>query len=225
MRQALVLGGTDSRSIGHAIQRYFVATGHWNCDLNNCEDDLGEYNIPSMENYHDLDALVVAIGACHVEKITRQTDEQIADVIRANLTLPVLAAKEFMHTQKQGSIVFIGSYNHDHVLGNGTPYCASKAGLDMAVKSLAWESSPAYSFFCVHPYQIPDTKMSERIKQQIAISEGRTQQEVYEYSTRDRKLPFDLRTQDVAMVVWQLVTSPAQNWLSGTSINMYGGVR
>jgi NAD(P)-dependent dehydrogenase (short-subunit alcohol dehydrogenase family) len=227
VKSVLVLGGQGEFSIGSSCAGVMNREG-WVVHHDDCQVFGGGYDVPEMHQFGKLGALVVALGTCSVGPIHEMPEDDIDDIIRACLTLPVFAAKEFVDCGHTGDIVFIGSYNHDHVLSQGTAYCAAKAGLDMAMRSLAWECNPHHHrFFSVNPYQVPHTPMSDAVVKQVAKAIGASEDVVRADAQRDRKLNYSLSPGDVAQTVAHILTAPlpVRQWQSGASIDMYGGVR
>jgi NAD(P)-dependent dehydrogenase (short-subunit alcohol dehydrogenase family) len=226
VEEVLVLGGEEVTSIGMAIQTFLIEQSV-NCVRDPCvhPDSWHRYNIPPMTR--DPDALVVALGSCSTDRLVDMGEDRIADILRANLYLPLIAAKEFMSVRRGlgGKVVFIGSYNHDHPLTNGTAYSAAKAGLAMAVKSLAWDCAPTFAFFMVNPWQVPYTPMSDAVAKDEAARRGTTVDSIQAYAQRDNRQKAPLNIWDVAEVVHDLLMSKRSHWLNGTGIDMYGGVR
>jgi NAD(P)-dependent dehydrogenase (short-subunit alcohol dehydrogenase family) len=118
--------------------------------------DKGRYQrfeAPSVLDFEraDADALIVTLGKTAKTHFAEINDWEISQMIRANLVMPLEAARRFVQASEgsKGSdpddlwplrhIVFIGSYAHEHPFTNGTLYCAAKAGLAMAARTLGWE--------------------------------------------------------------------------------------
>jgi NAD(P)-dependent dehydrogenase (short-subunit alcohol dehydrogenase family) len=163
--------------------------------------------------------------------------EDITTVIRACLTLPLIAARNFVRVREGagGRIIFIGSYAHRHPFTNGTAYCAAKAGIEMATKTLAWElTAQDFAVMCVHPYHVTDTPMWKEVQDGVMKARSWTREEADEYADQNIKVrdletggPRHVQAQDVARVVRHLVDEPHDALLlrSGSSVEMFGGVR
>jgi NAD(P)-dependent dehydrogenase (short-subunit alcohol dehydrogenase family) len=219
-------------NIGDHIQATLVQNG-WKVSSSHCHDKDGEYRIPMMA-YDRADALVVSLGyTASVPWLEGPNgdvqEEDIDDVIRACLTLPLMAAKLYVqerHEYGDGKVVFIGSYAHDHVLSDSVAYCAAKAGLAQATRALAWDLTPAgFQFHIVHPYHVPDTPMGAAVVGNMMVQRGMTAGQAEEYQRKDLLLEDHLKPEEVASVVHWLLEAPVAKWLGGQGINLYGGTR
>ncbi len=226
-RQSVTVLGSSTEgkpNIGNGIVNELLKSG-WDVTSSDCWEGWG-YDVPEEI---DTDALVVSLGVCTIAPLHEQGEEEIQRVLRACLTLPLLAARNYLDTRqaKGGKVVFIGSYNHDHPLSNGTPYSAAKAGLAMAVRSLAWDyTEQGYSFAIVHPSVVPGTQLSDDAVQGSAETLGTDPASVAQ-SVSEAVLVAEgaLTPKHVGMAVAGLLASPVSAWLSGTGINLYGGQR
>lgn len=196
-------------------------------ESDDCRSDDGVYRIPTNLNYWEFDAMVITLGATRMVPFPDADEDDIADVIRACLTLPLMAAKVYVQERGDlgGSVVLLGSYAHDHALTNGAAYCAAKAGLAAAVKELAWELVPMFYFHVVHPFHVPSTPMGARVVENLMRTRGMTREEAELYQRRDLRMNDHLTPGEVAEVVYWLLTEPAAKWTAGSGINLYGGSR
>lgn len=233
----LILGAREgTENMGEAIAKH-MEEYWWNVRTHDCYFGGAQkgsqehpYQVPLWENYYyDMGALVITLGRTVVEKFTEGDREDVIDeVLRACLTLPLHAAREYIRQrgERGGRVVFVGSYAFDHAITYGTAYCAAKAGLDMAARSLAWDySKQGFSFFTVHPYHVPGTPMWEFVQSRVMETRGWTREEADEYAMQNLRQPSPLSTSEIAMVVQWLLESPAARWLSGAGVPLYGGTR
>jgi NAD(P)-dependent dehydrogenase (short-subunit alcohol dehydrogenase family) len=209
------------------------------------EDERGHYqwyDAPPVSVFEkaDADALIVTLGATYKGHFAEITDGDISRILRACLELPLRCARRYVQATEQKwppspsqgpadrirHIIFVGSYAHDHPFTNGTLYCAAKAGLDMAARTLGWElTDRGYRIHIVHPYHVQGTPMWAQVEQDVMRTKGMTYEEADAYNRKDLKMPDLLRPEEVAEVVYNLVHLPAFGWLSGQPINLYGGSR
>jgi hypothetical protein len=114
------------------------------------------YEAPSVQDFAkaDASALVITLGRTYKDHFTevaglrhRAHDQSKPDPASRSRA-PVRPLRERIkartapiRTTIDGSakIIFVGSYAHDHPFTNGTLYCAAKAGLNMAARTLGWE--------------------------------------------------------------------------------------
>lgn len=228
MAKALVLGGEQPTSIGTKIAQYLplASKGEWSTCQDDCRQFGGSYEVPEMHG--DEDALIITLGRTSVDEFTQAPEPDIEDTIRACLTLPLLAAKEYLTVRERqgGCVVFIGSYAYNHPISYGTVYCAAKAGLAQATKTLAWDySDKGYTFHIVHPYHTPGTPMWEQVQERVMETRNWTREQADEYARLNLKQPGMLTPMDIAEVIWSVLRTPARGWLSGAGLELYGGTR
>lgn len=213
--------------------------------------DKGRYqsfSTPAYDTFRreDPDALIITLGRTYKDHFAEVRDYEIHNVIKANLIMPLEAARRYVQAcedeaaerhrvakeagsvesyERRRHIVFVGSYAHNHPFTNGTLYCASKAGLDMAARTLAWElTDRGYRIHIVHPYHVQGTPMWEQVEQDVMRSKGMTWEEADAYNRKDLKMPDLLTAGEVAEVIVNLVRNPEMDWVTGP-IELYGGSR
>jgi NAD(P)-dependent dehydrogenase (short-subunit alcohol dehydrogenase family) len=206
--------------------------------------DKGRYQrfeVPSFDWFRnrDADALVVTLGATYKGHFAEIPEWQIDRIMKANLIMPLEAARRFvsvaeefdlLHTPDSApgrrKIVFVGSYAHTHPFTNGTLYCAAKAGLNMAARTLGWElTDRGYSVHIVHPYHVQGTPMWEEVEKGVMASKGMSWEEADAYNRKDLKMPDLLTPREVARVIGTLIDSDVMEWTSGSPIELFGGSR
>jgi NAD(P)-dependent dehydrogenase (short-subunit alcohol dehydrogenase family) len=222
--KAVVLGASRA-NIGAAVRDHLIGDG-WDVDATDCLDPDGVYRIPNLD-FKTFDAMVVTLGHTRMVEFDQATEDDINEVIRGSLVLPLMAAKAYVQERNSrgGAVVLVGSYAHDHALTNGAAYCASKAGLAAAVRELAWELTPLFFFHIVHPYHVPDTPMGARVVQALMEAKGMTREEAEAYQRKDLRMPHHLEPVEIAEVIGWLLSEPAAKWTAGSGINLYGGSR
>ena len=200
------------------------------------------------------DACVITLGVTDIRPFGDTNDWDIHKVIYGCLELPLTCANNYVRGRRQcgmcggrmmragsldvcrecganrqadggGTIIFIGSYAHNHPLTNSTAYCAAKAGLDMACRSLAWELMPEFKVHIIHPHHVTNTPMSEKVLECIEDTQSVSRMMAEEYTRKDLRMPNLLTADEVAAMVEFLLTVPAAAWTSGSGINMFGGSR
>jgi NAD(P)-dependent dehydrogenase (short-subunit alcohol dehydrogenase family) len=265
-----------SNNIGEAVVEAFAARG-WDAIGDDCavgdgsrppggnlpDDETAEkfgytvtdkgryqrFTAPSVDSFFMTapNALVVTLGKTYKGHFAEIWEWDIANVIKANLILPLECVWRFVHAtqtidndrqvrarltgnvesyQEIRNIVLVGSYAHDHPFTNGTLYCAAKAGLDMAARTLGWElTDRGYRVHVVHPYHVNGTPMWAQVEQDVMRTKNMTWEEADAYNRKDLKMPDLLTPEEVAEVITTLVTVPAMGWMSGQPVNLYGGSR
>jgi NAD(P)-dependent dehydrogenase (short-subunit alcohol dehydrogenase family) len=231
---AIVLGSSEGRTekpnIGDAVT--FVLTEQFDMTVeeSNCMSTHGlmpDYILPLGLNYADAEALIVTLGRTSMEAFPTAPPREIEDVIRGCLTLPLLAARHYLEARegKGGKIVLVGSYAHSHPFSTGTAYCAAKAGLNMAARTLAWETSDlGFRTFIVHPYHVVGTPMWDTVQDGVMHNKSYTREEADNYAEKDLKMPF-MSPREIADVIGMLLTERSLEWLSGSNVELFGGTR
>lgn len=227
MNKAIVLGANpDGGNIGSVTASLMLNEG-WDVESHDCYVPAKKcFDVPHELDFVSADALIVSLGATVMHDFNQVTSEQIERVINACLTLPIQCANEYVAERgRSGKIIFIGSYAHRHPFNSGTAYCAAKAGLDMATKTIAWETTDlGFRTYCIHPYHVPGTPMWEKVQENVMANKGMTREEADEYALKDAKMPL-LSACEVAETVMMLLDNRAMNWASGSSIELFGGTR
>jgi NAD(P)-dependent dehydrogenase (short-subunit alcohol dehydrogenase family) len=222
----MVMGASRTeRNIGAVVQEQLQDEG-WTVDGSDCLDTDGVYRIPSTD-LKQYDAMVVTLGHTRMVPFSEASEDDIHEVIRGSLILPLMAARGYVRDRNSrgGTVVLVGSYAHDHPLTHCAAYCAAKAGLAAAVKELAWEMTPLFFFHIVHPYHVPATPMGQRVVEGLMESRDLTMIQAEAYQRKDLRMPEHLTAGEVAEVVSWLLSDPVARWTAGSGINLYGGSR
>lgn len=231
MSKVLILGGRPG-NIGDAI--YQQLEERHEVTNNDCLTRAG-YQVPDQRWFDTVEPehLICTLGAMHIEPFTTVSESHIYKVIYGSLLMPLIAARRFIETVQTGpydgdspnKIIFIGSYAHDHALSNSAAYCAAKAGLNAAVKELAWELTPQnFLVHVINPYHVPDTPMGKDVFQSM-IMNGMTAVQAKQKQDENLKMPGHLTALEIAEMVELVLGCSAMDWTAGTPINMYGGTR
>ena len=230
MSKAIILGAAaGSGNIGDAVHRRLQEEG-WETYPTSCMVNNAYAGIPPLSDHDDAGALVVTLGKTMIKPFWEVTEDEITEVIAACLIEPLIEVREYVAVRERkgagGRIVLTGSYAHRHPFTNGTAYCAAKAGLHMAARTLGWElTDRGFDVFIVHPYHVEGTPMWEQVQEGVQETKGWTREEADEYARKDLKLPAPCRAEDVAEIVRGLLVNPAASWLSGSAVELFGGVR
>jgi len=182
--------------------------------------------------HYDADACIISLGAVYKDHFLDVDENVFMNVFRANVEFPLRCALRYAkscvpaYESSPRRIVFIGSYAHRHPFSNGTAYCAAKAGLDMAARTLGWELTDiGFRVHIIHPYHVEGTPMWERVQADVMEANDWTRTQADDYARKDLKMPDPLSPLDIARTVAWLLNDPAAQWTSGTSIELYGGTR
>ena len=100
----------------------------------------------TLSAYGKLDILVNNAGIEHKHPITEFPLDQWNQIIAVNLTGPFLcaqaAANQMISQKGTGRIINISSVHQDLPMPGNAPYCASKGGLRMLMRTMAVEMGP-----------------------------------------------------------------------------------
>ena len=100
----------------------------------------------TLSAYGKLDILVNNAGIEHKHPITEFPLDQWNQIIAVNLTGPFLcaqaAANQMISQKGAGRIINISSVHQDLPMPGNAPYCASKGGLRMLMRTMAVELAP-----------------------------------------------------------------------------------
>lgn len=250
--RAIVLGAAEGTgNIGEEVVKGLRDLG-WKADGDACQRVGGVpkygqniyYDAPPVEQFErgNYDACVITLGTTYKDHFADVSEDNLKRVLRGCLELPLIAARRYVEASQRVDeedgdeardvkfdpryIVFIGSYAHDHPFTNGTAYCAAKAGLDMAARTLGWElTDRGFRIFIVHPWHVKGTPMWAEVEKGVMESKGWTKEQADAYADRDLKMPLNLHASEVADVVCALLNDPALGWLSGSAVELRGGTR
>lgn len=223
MRVAVLGANHKTRNLGHHIAVHLAGHGH---QVKRFTDSInGDLSLLGLAEHQ---AIVVSIGHTPTAYIGQQGYRNIESVVHENLTKPMKIVENFVRdTKHEGpsnrKIVLIGSMAHRKVLTGMSAYSAAKAGLDMFVRSAAFELAHKHiDVFGVHPGSIADTPMARKMMQGM-VNAGLTEEEASaKYAQSWVREP--LRSENVAEVVVSLL-SGAFSQTSGATIEMAGGQR
>lgn len=232
MRKALILGASvreqEQKNIGSTISHQLEVEG-WNTQPHDCYNGWSnQYSVPTRVDW-DVDALVVTLGRTAMAPIDEMEPAVLEDVIRGCLTLPLLCVQRYVQERspnRGGNIVLIGSYAHNHPFSNGVAYCAAKAGLNMAGRTLGWDlTKRGYNTWVVHPYHVAGTPMWEQVQEGVMETKQMSREEADEYAKKDLQMPTLSSADDIARAVAMLLSQRVSSWMSGSNIELYGGTR
>lgn len=223
-----VLGTSPSArdgNLGDVVADRFEEKGHDVLRDHGWHPDAGRFMPPAPQQLKDSSVLVVTSGLAWIEPFDEVDEMMLRELITANLALPLVTAHRYVQARgrKGGTVVLVGSYAHDHVLSNSVGYCAAKAGLDMAVRSMAWDlRATTFSIKVVHPYHIADTPMARYVEQRVTETKGLGEREAKLYATKDLGVEDPLHVEEVAELITEM-TSDINRFQ--TRMELYGPAR
>lgn len=228
--RAIVLGAREgSGNIGDETAKHLTHSLDMSVTAHDCFNPQEQkYEIPYLyEEFANAESLVVTLGRTSMTPFHLIGEEEIEAVVHGSLTLPLLAVREYVSCRldQGGRIVLVGSYAHRHPFSTGTAYCAAKAGIDMAGRTLGWElTDRGYQIFVVHPYHVMGTPMWEEVQKGVMESKGMTRLEADDYALKDAKMELMTPTM-VGDFIGMILNEPSMRFMSGSNFEMFGGTR
>jgi NAD(P)-dependent dehydrogenase (short-subunit alcohol dehydrogenase family) len=155
--------------------------------------------------------------------------DSVAEVMDVNLfgsyNLASAFVRQTLETRERKKIIMIGSMAHRNVLNASAMYCASKAGLAMLARCMAWELTPkGFDVYCVHPSNVDEAPMAEDTIKGIMRYRGVTRETAKEYWGAGYIREASLSTKDISDLVLFLLTEK-NGYMSGANIELGGGQR
>lgn len=216
--------GRSLASIGDTIAWSAERRG-WDVTRSTAELTDGTLRIPE-----GLKALVMCHGTNAMGWFEETNIESARLVMDVNLFGSYRMAVEFVRATidlpYRKKIVMMGSMAYTKVLNASAAYCASKAGLSMLARCMAFELAPkGYDVFIVHPSNVDGTPMAADTIEGIARYRGVTTEEAEEYWADSYLRGRSLTTDEIASLVLDLIERPDRVFLAGTDIELNGGAR
>jgi meso-butanediol dehydrogenase/(S,S)-butanediol dehydrogenase/diacetyl reductase len=178
----------------------------------------------ALDEHGSLDALVYCAGLSRPGTVTEQTPDGWDAVLRTNLTGAFLTARAALPQLEQqgGSMVAVSSLAGLRAGPASAAYCASKAGLNMLVQSIAVDYGPrGVRANAVCPGWIR-TDMADGSMDALAESRGTDREGAYRLATARMPTRRAGGVEEVSgLVSWLL--SPAAGYVNGAVIPVDGG--
>jgi NAD(P)-dependent dehydrogenase (short-subunit alcohol dehydrogenase family) len=177
----------------------------------------------------DCDTLIMCHGVSHLDWFEEAPEEKVKEIIDVNLFGTYRMAAQFVqqtiNSAVRKRIIIIGSMAHRMVLNGSAAYCASKAGLAMLVRCMAWELAPkGYDVYCIHPSNTLGTPMSFETIEGLQRYRGLTSEQAASYWNDSAIRESSLTVTEIAELVLFLLYSET-GYLSGTQLELAGGQR
>ena len=231
-----VIGGTSG--IGAAtVKELSIAgngvytTGEANCDVSDPYAVSEQYQevIDYFGGQYKLDAVVFSAGInrlCRADDFTYGQLATANDVIQVNLMgfINVMGALAYGVRAKECPlrVVAVSSDAAERPMRTSAAYCASKAGLNMAVKCFARELGPfGWRVNAVAPGMTAPTGMSEYIDRTVPELRGWTLEQAMHYERSQEVVPGRIHPSEVAKVIADTLSGPTH--LNGSIITINGG--
>jgi NAD(P)-dependent dehydrogenase (short-subunit alcohol dehydrogenase family) len=224
--RAIIVGATKNNSIGQAIAKRLAASKIcsriWGTDF----DVRDDQNLPSFQNRN---VLILSHGVTYLDWFEDLPYEKMKAILDVNLYGTARTIQTFVkaniYANERKRIIIIGSMAHRCVLNGSAVYCASKAGVAMLGRCLAWELTPkGFDVFMIHPSNTEGTPMSEETIEGLMRYRFLARKEAEAYWNDSPIRSHILQTDEIAELVMDLL-KPHTTYLSGCQIELAGGQR
>ena len=226
-----VIGGTSG--IGEATAKWLsdegadVAVTGEDCDVRSLSHlEASRRNLEG--GLDSLSGIVFCAGSNHLEWIGASADSGVGirTVLDTNLlgfinVLEVVAAQP-LRDERPLSVVAVSSDAARRPMRTSIAYCASKAGLDMAVKVAARELGPfGWRINAVSPGMTDETGMQEYVDEMVPLVRGWDAAKTMAYERSQEVIPGRVHKDEVAELISQTLFGPEH--LNGAIIEINGG--
>lgn len=220
--RVLISGDANFGSIGAHIVSALREDGS---EVNSFKDDVRD-KIDLPTNVYST--LISCHGVMDLNWFEDAATDKAREIFDVNLFGSFNLAQAFVRStiesDRRKKIIFIGSMAYTKVLNASAAYCASKAGLAMLTRCLAWELAPkGYDVYCVHPSNVEDAPMSEETIKGLMRYRTMSREEAEMY-WRDSVLRDHQLTKDEITGVVQMLLNDT-GYMSGSNIELAGGAR
>jgi NAD(P)-dependent dehydrogenase (short-subunit alcohol dehydrogenase family) len=185
----------------------------------------------SCERYfkdHDLrwtpyTHIIFSAGINYLEWLGRAESYHMQEVVDVNLMGFINVLNEItLRQDAPARVVVVGSDAAERPLRTSIAYCASKAGLHMAVRVAARELGPkGWRINCVAPGMTDETGMQRYVDERVQVVRGWTEEGMLKYEDQQTVVPGRISTEEVADVILSTLQGP--DHLNGSIITLNGG--
>jgi NAD(P)-dependent dehydrogenase (short-subunit alcohol dehydrogenase family) len=177
------------------------------------------------------DVFIYNAGVTRIDNILEQSSSDWDEILHINTKVPYLLAQAMtmeakayqdMEVNRRFRFIAIASMAYRVPLRCSTAYNASKAGLVMAMKSMAKECANKYpiDFFSISPNGIADTGMMEQILQAMVAKREFTREKAEEYV---KFFPIGRLCRKREVVAAVNLAMEAPSYMSGHVFDLAGG--
>lgn len=223
--RAIVTGALRKGSIGEGIVKMLEENKH--TAVATTLDVRDMHGIPTL--LKDFNMLVCCHGVTHLDWFENFPLFKARTILDVNLYGTINVVQSFVQltlpTNERKRIVLIGSMGYRSVLNGSAVYCASKAGLAMFGRCLAWELAPkGFDVFIIHPSNVADAPMSNDTINDLMRYRNLSKEEATNYWNDSPIRGQILNVKDIAGLVKFLCSQEAA-YLSGAQLELAGGQR
>lgn len=226
-----VIGGTSG--IGRATHKKLEAMGHKSYQTGMSADVTDPETVNrtmhrAIRAMGSLDGIVYSAGINRLHNVNEMGPTELAiasRVIQVNLMgfINVMATVVSPDPELDPlRVVAVSSDAAERPMRTSAAYCASKAGLNMAVKCFARELGPAgWRINAVAPGMTAPTEMSMYIDETVPRLRGWSVEQAAQYERSQEVVPGRIHPNEVAEVIISTLLGP--DHLNGSIITINGG--
>lgn len=211
------------------IDQFVYSTTGFECDVRRHENIRRHYELISEHAPTPISHVVFTAGINRLDRIDHMGPDQFddaSDVVGTNLGGFInLCGTLGSHDDPRLNpmrIVAVSSDAAERPMRTSMAYCASKSGLNMAVKVAARELGPmGWRINAVAPGMTAPTGMSEYIDQRVPEVRGWGPHETASYEESQQVVPGRIKPLEVAEVIKSTLYGP--DHLNGSIITINGG--
>ena len=245
-RRGLIVGGTSG--IGRAFFELAREKDGWvpSEEMGGPEGQDGsgiDWDIPDhiqldAGNYHEwlewfevrdpYDYLVYSAGVNYLQWLGQMDPRRVSDLTDINqlgfiyMLDAYRKARSFNDDANAPRVLVVGSDAADRPMRTSIAYCASKAGLHMAVRVAARElASEGWRINAVAPGMTDSTGMQRYVDDRVQEVRAWSYEQMRDYERTQEVVPGRMVPAEVAEVMWSTLTGP--DHLNGSIIYINGG--
>ncbi len=218
--------GSIGEQIGSTLQKSGRVTEMWGASF-----DVRHIGVPAYLSrpFDEFNTLILCHGVTHLDWFENCPWDKMEEMIEVNLlgTARVIQAfvRDTLNSEERKRIIVIGSMAHRQVLNGSAIYCASKAGLAMLCRCLAWELAPkGFDVFCIHPSNTEGTPMTKDTVEGLMRYRGLSKEGAEAYWNDSPLREKMLQTDDISALVMFLLGEHGA-YLAGAQLELAGGQR
>ena len=233
MKSGLIIGGRSPAGVGQACfthlldDRRFDNTTWYSptpgeFDVTNSASMYMGLNRLDRKGFAGYDYILYSAGLNELRYAEDETNQHLSEIFAVNVFgfISLLGMHRKMYPGKEFSAVAIVSDAMRTPMRGSVAYCASKAALAMAVKTLAREFAPACRVNGVAPGVVEGTTMSAYIDETVPGFRGWSKDQAREYEQSGQSFKRRVRTEEVAEVVANTLYGP--HYMSGSIVEITG---
>lgn len=240
MKRGLIVGGTSRAGVGAACydwllndERFSEVVWHVTTpkelDVSRSSDihtylmnvDLGDYSLKPNE-FDGYDYVLYAAGLNELRYAEDESIDHLSEIFAVNVFgfISLLGQLRAMFPGRPFSAVAIVSDAMRTPMRGSVAYCASKAALAMAVRTLAREFAPSSRVNGVAPGVVEGTTMSNYIDETVPGFRGWSKDQARKYEQSGQPFKRRVGVSEVAEVVANVLYGP--DYMSGSIVEITG---